>query len=180
MKENENVNVNEEVTTGGNVADNNAAIVDQSTFADGNATIDLSKLSPSEQKEIVQDILQTEAELEAMALPQYNSSDILNRPINVLDASFRQIKDGDRMKAGVSFVCEFAEGDEQVGEQFTVLKSSNPFNDVYVVRFDKMRGIISKPLNGYEFIEESRFTKNGNAAHVLRRISLALGAGKSK
>lgn len=160
------------------VADANASIVDQALETGG---IDLRQLPIEMQVEMAKDIIATEAELEANALPKLNSKDILNRKINILDASFRSIPDKDApggQKACVSFVCEFAEGDAQEGEQFTVLKSSNTFNDVFVQRFDRMRGIIQRPLNGYQFIESEKYGKAGNQAHILVRANSQLAAAK--
>lgn len=146
--------------------------------ADG---FDLSSLEPAQQLEIVREIYDAEAQLEAMALPQLPSSEILGQEINILDAAFKNITETEkgvtRDKVCVSFVCEFADG-ERMGEQFTVLKSSNAFNDIYANRFTKMRGIISKPLQGYEFVEDARYNKAGNNAIVLRRKVKATAKGK--
>lgn len=152
--------------------------------ADG---FDLSALPATEQLEIVREIYDAEAQLEAMSLPQVKSRDILGRSINILDAAFKTINvtedesvDGKKTKVArdkvcVSFVCEYADG-ENVGEQFTVLKSSNAFNDIFANRFTKLRGIMQRPLNGYEFVEDARYSQAGNNAIVLRRKSQATAA----
>lgn len=163
------------------VAESNTAIVKQAEAAQ--AQFDLTTLPPEQQLEIVRDILESEAQIEAMALPQFTSTEIVGRPVNILDASFRPIPD-DKAPGGtkmcVSFVMEFGAGDAEEGAQFTCLKGSNPFNDVYVTRFERMRGVISKPLNGYEFVSDPRYNKAGNDAIVLRKISGAVMAANSR
>lgn len=142
---------------------------------------DINALSPEAQLAVVQDIMSVESEIEAMALPQINSTEILEQPINILDAAFRSVKDKQtgRDKACVSFVCEFAEGHERAGEQFTVLKGSNAFNDVYVTRFNRMRGVHSQPMQGYQFVEDDRYKVGDNSAHVLRKIQPQIAKAKS-
>lgn len=180
--ENENANVHEAevVNADAQPANDNQAIVTSHQVAE--TQFDLKSLPPEQQLEVVRDILASEAEIEAMALPQVNSSNILNRRINILDAAFKTITDKKTKtdKVCVSFVCEFAEGDAQAGEQFTCLKSSNPFNNAYVTRFDRMRGIVSRPLMNYEFVEDARYKVGDNISHVLRRISPAIAAASSK
>lgn len=156
------------------IAQRNEAVMQQHNPI-GQDGFDLSQLEPAQQLEIVREIYDAEAQLEAMALPQYPSSEILGVEINVLDAAFKSItetvKGVSTEKVCVSFVCEFAEDCDKghAGEQFTVLKSSNAFNDVYANRFTKLRGIMQRPLNGYEFVEDARYNKAGNNAIVLRR-----------
>lgn len=155
------------------IANRNAEVMQQHSPI-GSDGFDLSSLPASEQLEIVREIYDAEAQLEAMALPQIPSSEILGQPINILDAAFKTIsetKNGVTSdKVCVSFVCEFADG-ERAGEQFTVLKSSNAFNDIYANRFTKLRGIMQRPLQGYEFVEDARYNKAGNNAIVLRRTA---------
>ncbi len=70
------------------------------------------------------------------------------------------------------FTLEFDDNDQSAGEVFVTLKGSNPFNDVYAELFKKTRGtVIYKPLLGYEFVVDPRYSKAGNDAIVLRRIS---------
>ena len=131
----------------------------------------LASLEPSQQLEIIREIQEAEATLEAMALPMVNSKDILGVEINIVDASFKKIvekKTGEESDC-VNFVCQ----NVQTGELFTVLKGSNAFNDAYANRFQKLRGIAVKPLMGYEFVEDSRWSVAGNNSIVLRRKSTA-------
>ncbi len=162
------------------LATSNAEILDAHS-AITNDGFDLSALPASEQLEIVREILDAEATLESMALPAVNSRDILNVEINIVDASFRTIQDesiqgDDKSKVCVNFVCQRVD----TGELFTVLKGSNAFNDAYANRFTKLRGIASKPLLGYEFVEDARWHHAGNNSIVLRRKSAAQAATKSK
>lgn len=165
------------------LANSNEQIVKSHSPITGDG-FDLSALPASEQLEIVREMYEAESQLEAMALPQYKSSDLIGRRLNILDAAFKSIPETvngvTTEKACVSFVCEFADGDN-AGEQFTVLKGSNPFNDIFANRFSKFRGIMSRPLNDYEFVEDARYNKAGNNAIVLRRIPAgAIAASKGK
>ncbi len=162
------------------IAESNATAIAQVSQPDNTTGFNLNELEPAQRLEMIQDIIAVEHEIEANALPQYKSSHILNRPLNILDAAFRQIPDAKtgQSKACVSFVCEWAEGDKEAGQQFTVLKGSNPFNDAFANRFSKLRGIMDKPLMNYEFVEDARYVKAGNTAIILRRRSSYQAVGK--
>ena len=154
----------------------NEEVLAQAAYtADG---FNLAALPASEQLEIIREIQDAEATLEAMALPMVNSKDILGVEINIVDAAFRTIFDEKAQadKVCVNFVCQ----DAGTGELFTVLKGSNAFNDAYANRFTKLRGIASRPLLGYEFVEDSRWSFAGNNSIVLRRKSAAKVAAKGK
>jgi hypothetical protein len=161
----------ESTTEDNAIAEANKTAIAQFQQPNETTGFNLNELEPAQRLEMIQDIIAIEHEIEANALPQYKSSDILNRPLNILDAAFRQIPDAktEQTKACVSFVCEWAEGDKEAGQQFTVLKGSNPFNDAFANRFTKLRGIMEKPLMGYEFVEDARYKKAGNTAIILRR-----------
>lgn len=127
---------------------------------------DFTSLSPNEQLELFREIKAADAEIEMIGLPMLKSKDILNIPINIHDASFKDIISDGEQKTCVNFLCENIE----TGELFTVLKSSNAFNDLYVKPFHSRRGITRHVLQNYNFVEDNRWQKAGNPAVVLRKV----------
>lgn len=169
-----------------NTQENNTGLVipENQTIATANENAPFSdftvnQLSPEQQFEIAKDILAAQQEIETLAMPQMQSKQLVGKEFNILGAAFRSIpddKDGGQ-KTVISFVLELHES----GEQVTCLKSSNAINDVYVNYFDRMRGVMYKPLENYTFAEDTRYTRNGNAAIVLRKMPKRVTtAGKAK
>lgn len=154
------------------VANRSTAITTLPATAFEDNTLDISNLSAMEQVELAREILKADAEFEAITLPQVSSGDILGREINVLDAQYCSIIDNGDEKLCVRFVCEYASGDDQ-GEQFTVLKSSNMYNNAWADRFNRRRGMASLPINGYNFVTSDKHGKTGNAAIILLKYSAA-------
>lgn len=116
--------------------------------------------------ELMQDLLQSEAEIESLAMRQVNSKDLIGASFDITDAIFTTITEKDKsQKVCVSFVLEL-----ETGETVTCLKSSNKFNDAYVNFFAKRRGVMAGRLEGYTFREEPRWTVAGNAAIVLAKV----------
>lgn len=145
---------------------------------------DLNSLSRTEQLELMREIMEVEASLDLIALPIVSSIEILNHPITVHDAFHKTIIDSatNQEKLCVNFLCEnagekFVAGDPNTpvevenGAFFTVLKGANSFNDIYVLRFRKLRGVAVMPLAGYNFAEDAKYRRAGNNAIVLRKVA---------
>lgn len=130
----------------------------------------------AEQMEMIQDLMQAEADLEAIGLPMVNSRDLLNVPLTICDASVKVITDNGESKPCVNFIVERSD----TGERVQVLKSSNAFNDVFVNFFNKWRAIQARELQGYHFVESDKFAKAGNKAIILQKIQQVKTVGKGK
>ena len=123
--------------------------------------------------ELMQDLMQSEAEIESLAMRSVNSKDLIGKEFAIIDAMFSTIKEKEVEKVCVNFVLELTDG-----ETVTCLKSSNKFNDAYVNFFNKFRGIANRRLDGYTFEEDARWTFAGNAAIVLRKVPKTIKAVK--
>lgn len=141
--------------------------------------VDFNVFDDKTKLELMREIMQSEKELEIMALPMVNSRQIVGVQITVHDAVFKTIPDEKtgELKQCVNFLCENVdepirlEGGNEIptGGYFTTLKGSNTFNDIYVMRFQKLRGLVTMPLRGYHFEIEPKWTFAGNPAIVLRK-----------
>lgn len=142
-------------------------------LTDLDAGFDLQALSGAEQLEVMREIQEAFQQVEMLAIPSMRSKDVLDIPITILDAVSRAIpvvENGvQTLKNCVNFVLK----NDETGEKFTVLKGSNTFNDSYVSYFDKIRGLFDKPLTGYVFQVDERYSKAGNPAIVLRKLQAA-------
>ena len=116
--------------------------------------------------EMIQDLMQAEAEVEALAIRQVNSKELVNVPFSITDALFTTIKDNGVDKICVNFLLKL-----ETGETISCVKSSNKFNDVYVNFFNKFRGIAQRQLDGYTFETDERWKIAGNPAIVLRKVT---------
>lgn len=113
-----------------------------------------------------------EAEIEMLNYEFTKPTDLLNVPINVLDAIASEIRDDDELKDVVIFQVEECE----TGLHHFVMQSSNEIRNRYVQLFEnrKFLALTFKkpvpPLTNYHFVEDMRYQKAGNTAIVLKRI----------
>jgi len=163
---NETVNTNE---TANNETALTVATPQHVGLALTDAGFDVGQLPAEKQLEIFRNIMRYDAEIEAMALRQVLSKNILGVPFDIMDASFRMIPDK-KSETGEKQCILFTLRLQETGEIVTCLKSSNNFNDVYPMYFESLRGIQHRPKTDYTFEEDPRYNFAGNNAIVFRKI----------
>ncbi len=179
MKDNENENDNVSVN---DIIE--GEVVSESTALATLQDVSLEGMTREEIMQVEREALAIEAEIEAMALPSFNSRDLIGQQFDILDAAKRVIMEevtigGITQKVPKDCILFTLRSSDDYDKVFTCLKGFNPFNSPYVDLFNKTRGTpIYKPVLGYEFVTDPRYNKAGNDAIVLRKVSKVKVASK--
>lgn len=142
--------------------------------------IDINTLSSTDRFELLKRIINAKADLDAIGLPMVQSRQAIDFPFGIVDAAYvyDMLIDPKKPEKGTKTCVRFvlqADADHPTldvreAEFFTVLKSSNKFNDRYVDLYTELRGVATCRMDGYTFVEDARYENMGNKAVVLRKI----------
>lgn len=128
---------------------------------------------------LIQDLQQSTAEIEGLQVEYTKPSDMVKDEIvfNLVDAYISEIQDNGQPKDVVIFRCECADGIERF-----VMQSHNPIRGKYANMFSTAKAlgaVTGQPvpaLENFHFVEDERYSKNGNSAIVLRQVPKQLKA----
>lgn len=142
-----------------------------------------------EQFEMIKELQASDAELNQVLMTSVSSQELMRAGavFNVLDVFNTTILDKDEEKAVTVFQIEFVEDVKTekntfvAGEIVSVMKSANTINGKIANAFANWKAVGKpKTLCNYQFVEDLRYQRNGNAAIVLRAAPKQIKAVNSK